>query len=221
MTTGGSPHRLATRSLLVGSSLVTIGAFAGMIAISGAVRSGAVADDWLGALGLGMTAATICAVVVSFIHAARNDRSGPAWAVGSLLFPYVTPLILALLPASGRVAVHGAEQAGDLRPLLIGKWICPCGVIHSDARDGDTCNDCGKPLLRFHAAELGQSCSECHFRFSDVDITTEDTMREVWARKGFRCNACGENLCLSCLPTNADGDTEYRCRCGGTVAIRI
>lgn len=210
-----------TRAMLVGSSLVAIGAFSGMIAIGNAVQTGAVADDWLGVLGLGMTAATICAAVVAFIHAGRNDRNGPAWALGSFLFPYITPLILAALPASGRVAVHGAENTAELRSVLAGKWICQCGVIHASARDGDICDDCGKPLLRFHPAEPNQTCASCGFRFSDFNVTTEDTMQEVWARKGFRCNACGENVCMSCLPADADGELDYRCRCGGSVAIRI
>ena len=212
---------ITTRKLLVMSSLVAIGSFAGIIAIGNAVQNGAIADDWMGILGLGMSGATICAAIVSFIHAARHDRNGPAWAVGSFLFPYAAPLILAALPATGGVAVHGAEDAAELRSVLIGKWICQCGVIHSDAHDGDTCNDCGKPLLRFHPAEKNQSCSSCGFHFSDFNVTTEDTMQEVWARKGFRCNACGENLCMSCLPTEPDGELAFRCRCGGSVAIRV
>ncbi|MFV2073180.1 MAG: hypothetical protein ACC742_11090 [Thermoanaerobaculales bacterium] len=42
-------------------------------------------------------------------------------------------------------------------------------------------------MLRFHPGEAGQSCSACGFRFSDVDVTTRDTMNDVWTRKGFRC----------------------------------
>ena len=76
-------------------------------------------------------------------------------------------------------------------------------------------------MLRFHPAEKNQTCSACGFHFSDVEVTTEDTMQEVWARKGFRCNACGENLCVSCLPTDGEGEPAFRCGCGGSVAIRV
>jgi hypothetical protein len=212
---------LSTRSLLVASSLVALGSFAGVIAISGAVRSGAIAEDWMGLLSLGLGGATVCGAIVSFIHAKRHDRNGPLWALGGFLFPYAAPLILAALPATGRVVVHGGKDEAALRSVLAGKWICPCGVIRSDARDGDTCDDCGKPMLRFHPAEKGHSCSLCSFRFSDSDVTTDDTMQGVWARKGFRCNACGQNVCMSCLPTSSEGELEFRCRCGGSVAIRV
>ena len=212
---------LSTRHLLVASSLVAIGSFVGVIAISSTVRSGAVAEDWMGLLSLGLSGATICAAIVSFVHATRHDRNGPMWALGSFLFPYATPLILAALPATGRVAVHGAEDGPGLRSVLLGKWVCPCGVIRSEAHDGDTCDDCGKPMLRFHPAEPKQVCNGCGFRFSDFEVTTEDTMNEVWARKGFRCNACGENLCMSCLPADEDGELAFRCPCGGSVAIRV
>jgi ribosomal protein S27E len=131
------------------------------------------------------------------------------------------PLVLAALPASSGVAVHGTEDSVALRSVLAGKWICPCGIIRSDVHEGEACDDCGKPLLRFHPAEKNQTCSACGFHFSDVEVTTEDTMQEVWARKGFRCNACGENLCVSCSPIEADGGLAFRCGCGGSLAIRV
>ncbi len=212
---------LSTRNLLVASSLVALGSFAGVIAIPSAVRSGAIAEDWMGLLGIGLGGATICATIVSFIHATHHDRNGPAWALGSFLFPYATPLILASLPAMSRGSVHGTEDTVALRSVLVGKWVCPCGVIRSEAHDRDVCEDCGKPMLRFHPAEPEQVCNGCGFRFSDIEVTTEDTMQEVWARKGFRCNACGENLCMSCLPIDGDGELGFRCHCGGSVAIRI
>lgn len=221
MALAGVQKYLTTRSLLVVSSLVALGSSAGVIAISEPVRSGAMADDWAGLLSLGLSAATITAAVASFIHATRHDRSGPIWALGGFLFPYAAPLVLAALPATGRVAVHGGKDEIALRSVLAGKWICPCGVIRSDAHEGDICDDCGKPMLRFHPAEKGLSCSLCNFRFSDADVTTDDTMQEVWARKGFRCNACGRNVCMSCLPTSSEGELEFRCPCGGSVAIRV
>lgn len=210
-----------TRSLLVVSSLVAMGTFVGIIAVGNQAQKGSAAQDWMGLLGLVMTAATICAAVVAFIHAGRHQRNGPVWALGSFLFPYAVPLVLAVLPATGRIAVHGSDESVDLRSVLIGKWICPCGIIRSDVHEGDVCDECGHALLRFHPAERNQTCATCGFHFSEVEVTTEDTMQEVWARKGFRCNACGKNVCLSCLPTNEDGEIAYRCHCGSSVAIRV
>lgn len=221
MALAGAQKHITTRRLLVMISLVAIGSFAGIIAVGNAVQSGAIGEDWMGILGLVMSGATICAAIVSFIHAARHDRNGPAWAIGSFLFPYAVPLVLAALPATGGIAVHGAEDSVALRSILAGKWICPCGIIRSDVHEGETCDDCGKPLLRFHPAEKNQTCSACGFHFSDVDVTTEDTMQEVWARKGFRCNACGENLCVNCSPIEATGELAFRCGCGGSLAIRV
>lgn len=221
MTVIKDSRHSTTRTLLVVSGLAAIASFAGLIAIGESVRSGTMAGDWMGVLSLGLSTATITAAIVSFIHATRHDRSGTAWALGGLLFPYAAPLVLAALPATGRSTVHGSPNSTELRSVLTGKWVCPCGVIRSDARDGDTCDDCGKPMLRFHPAEKDSSCSVCGFRFSDAEVTTEDTMQEVWARKGFRCNACGEDLCMSCLPTSSEGELEFRCRCGGSVAIRV
>ena len=52
---------ITTRTLLVMSSLLAIGSFAGIIAVGSAVQSGAIADDWVGILGLVMSGTTICA----------------------------------------------------------------------------------------------------------------------------------------------------------------
>lgn len=221
MTIADTLKQVTTRKMLVASSLAVIGSMVGAIVLSSDARSGSAAVEWAGVLSIFMAGATICAVVVSFVHASRHDRSGMLWAVGSLLFPYAAPLVLAALPVTGGVSVSAAEDAAVLHSVLVGKWICSCGVIRSDAHDGDVCDDCGKPMLRFHPAEPGQVCSSCGFRFSDTVVTTEDTMQEVWARKGFRCNRCGERICMSCLPTDADGELDFHCRCGGSVAIRV
>jgi hypothetical protein len=221
MAASGPVARVTTRWMLVASSLVALGGFAGAIAIGNSVSAVGSSDAWIGLLGICLAGAAVFGAGVSFVHAGRIDRNGPAWAVGSFLFPYIAPLVLAVLPPTSRAVVRGGADGGQLRALLIGKWVCQCGVIHSDGRDGAVCNDCGKPLLRFHPGERGQSCAVCGFRFSDVDVTTEDTMQEVWARKGFRCNACGDNVCLSCLPRGRDGEPAYRCPCGGSLAIRV
>lgn len=212
---------IGTRPLLLVAAGATIAGFAGSIALEGPAQRGEIPVVLPGMLGLLLGLGTIAGVVLSFVHAQRQQRSGVGWAVGALLFPYAAPLVLAALPASGGVSVSRATQAAGLRSLLTGKWICPCGEVRDQGREGETCATCGKPLLRFVAAEPGQRCATCGFLFSDADVGLEDQIVDVWSRKGFRCSGCGACTCVSCMPADADGHATFRCSCGGGLAIRL
>ncbi len=212
---------IGTRPLLLMAAGAAIAGFAGSIAIEGAVGSSALSSSWQGLLGALLGCGAIAAAVVSFIHAQRQQRNGFGWAIGALLFPYAAPVVLAALPAAGGVSVSDPEQAAGLKAVLAGKWICPCGQVRDDGREGALCDACGKPLLRFVAAEPGQRCAGCGFLFSDGAVRLDEQMVDVWSRKGFRCSACGCSVCLSCLPRNGDGDIAFHCSCGGGLAIRL
>lgn len=212
---------IGTRPLLLVAAGAAIAGFAGSIAIEDAVGRGALSPSWHGLLGALLGCGAIAAVVVSFIHAQRQQRNGFGWAVGALLFPYAAPLVLAALPAAGGAVVSDAEQSAGLKAVLAGKWICPCGQVRDDGREGELCATCGKPLLRFVAAEPDQRCSGCGFLFSDGAARLDEQMVDVWSRKGFRCSSCGGSVCLSCIPKDRDGEATFHCPCGGGLAIRL
>ena len=206
-----------TRSLLVVTSGMVVAAFAGGIAIDGAVKAGTVSDDWLGVVGVVVGVGTIAAVAVSFIHATRLHRDGVKWGVAALLFPWAAPLVLATV--SGQPGPVISE--GTLVSALADKWVCGCGVVRAERLEGGLCPDCGRQQLRFHRAATNQTCGGCGASLSDAEISTEDSFDELFERKGFHCDRCGRQLCLSCLPRDAAGAPVFRCSCGGDVAIRI
>jgi len=212
---------IGTRALLVAASGASIVGFAGAIASEAGPARGGAASVLPGVFATLLGLGAIAAVAVSFLHAHRQDRSGVAWAVGALLFPYAAPLVLAALPAAGGVTVAAAEGSAALRSALAGKWICQCGTVRDGAHEGDRCPVCDGPLLRFVAAEPGQRCAGCGFLFSDAPIGVDDRMSDVWSRKGFRCSACGDGVCVSCMVRDETGDPTHRCGCGGALAIRL
>ncbi len=206
-----------TRVLLVATSGLVVVAFAGLILFDGAVRAGAASDDWIGVLSVAVGAGSIAAAAVSFIHATRERRDGVLWGVTALLFPFAAPLVLAALRSRRAPVIRGSSLAA----VLSDTWVCVCGVIRAGRQEGDVCPGCGKPLLRFHRAAPNRNCDGCGALFSDDEVSTQDCVGEVFARKGFHCNQCGRELCLRCIPSDAAGSPTFRCSCGGTVAIRI
>jgi hypothetical protein len=208
---------VGTRVLLVATSGAVVAAFAGGFAIDGAVQAGTVSDDWLGIVGVVVGVGTIAAVAVSFIHATRLRRDGVKWGVAALLFPWAAPLVLAAVGSERGSVISG----GTLVSALAGKWVCGCGVVRAERLDGGLCPDCGRQQLRFHRAATSQTCMSCGALLSDAEISTEDTFDEVFESKGFHCDRCSGQLCLSCMPRDAAGASAFRCSCGGDVAIRI
>ncbi len=206
-----------TRVLLIVTSAAVVTAFAGGIAIDGAVKSGEVSDDWLGVVVMVVAVGSIAAVGVSYVHATRLNRDGVKWGVAALLFPWAAPLVLAAV-GSERQPVMGSRS---LVSTLADKWVCGCGVVRAERLDGGSCPDCGHPQLRFHRAATKQTCHVCDAPLSDVEVSTEDRFIDLLERKGFHCDRCGYQLCLSCIPRDAAGAPAFRCPCGGDVAIRI
>ncbi len=85
------------RMLLVILSFVTIASVVFMGVFSQAIQEGKMAKDWMGIFGLMMAGSVIANVVVAFRYAWKTGRQAGLYALGTLLLPYVVPLVLASL----------------------------------------------------------------------------------------------------------------------------
>jgi uncharacterized membrane protein len=107
------------RVWLVVLPLVSILSVVLIAILTPAIAAGKMANDWVGAFGLLMAGSVIANVVLSFRYAWKTGRRAGLWAIGAILFPYIVPIILAILPGvtagieiqSTAQSEHGSKPA--------------------------------------------------------------------------------------------------------------
>jgi len=87
-----------TRIWLIVLSIIMIASFVLMGIFSKVINEGNAAKDWMGVFALLMTGSFITNLVISFRYAWKTGRRAVFWVIGTILLPYITPIVLALLP---------------------------------------------------------------------------------------------------------------------------
>lgn len=105
-----------TRITMAALSLMCIASFVLMAALSESVKKGSVPDDWIGVAGLLMVGSVIANVVLAYRYAWKTGRPAAAWALGSLFFPYVAPVLLAFLSPGSGIEIRSDLEPGTRSP---------------------------------------------------------------------------------------------------------